>query len=170
MAIKVDHVMSKSLVTAHWTEELSSAFNRMRRLQVRHLPVVTDHGEIVGMISDRDFQRAMTFDENHDPSYYIKAEFEPNALVRDYMSQPVIAVSGGADLKSVANLMINKKISAVLVVNSKSKAMGIVTHEDLLRALVELLGSEDISVLDELNLIYSAPIKSVATTLGQAGI
>jgi len=170
MAIKVDRIMSKNLVTAHWTEELNSAYNKMRRLGVRHLPVVADQGEIIGIISDRDFQRAMTYDESQ-PSYCLKAEFANNSLVRDFMSQPVVTVNDHMDVKTVAHLMIEKKISAVLVINRLNRAIGIVTHEDLLKMLVGILDQQDESVFEELEgIAYNSSIGTATTALAQAGV
>ncbi len=171
MSIKVDQIMSDDIVTAHWTEDLGSAYKKMVRLEIRHLPVVDDRGDLVGIISDRDFQRAMRTDTSYDSNYVMQAEFEGEALVRDYMTQPVKSVDASTDLKSVAHLMIDKKISAVLVVDDDYKMVGIVTHEDLLQVLVDILDDRTESVFEEVEgFAYNSPIGSVASTLSQAGI
>ena len=51
---------------------------------------------------------------------------------RDVMVSPVITVSGNAVVRDVAKLMLEKRISAVPVVDGKGKIIGIVTEGDLL--------------------------------------
>jgi CBS domain-containing protein len=48
------------------------------------------------------------------------------------MVSPVITVSGNAVVRDVAKLMLEKRISAVPVVDGKGKIIGIVTEGDLL--------------------------------------
>lgn len=171
MSIKVEQIMCEDIVTAHWTEDLGSAYKKMSRLGIRHLPVVDDRGELVGIISDRDFQRAMRTDTSYDSNYVMRAEFEAEALVRDYMSQPVKSVDESTDVKTVAHMMIEQKISAVLVINDDYKMVGIVTHEDLLQVLVDILDDRVETTFDEVeSLAYNSPIGAVATSLSQAGI
>jgi CBS domain-containing protein len=51
---------------------------------------------------------------------------------RDVMVSPVITVSKAATVRDVATILIEKRISAVPVVDNTSKVVGIVTESDLL--------------------------------------
>jgi acetoin utilization protein AcuB len=168
---RVDRIMCDDLVTAHWTEDLTSAYKKMCRLSIRHLPVLDDHGDLVGIISDRDFQRAMRTDVRYDSNFVTQAEFESEALVRDYMSQPVKSVGPETDVKSAARLMIDNKISSILVVDDDFKMLGIVTPEDLMKLLIEVLGGGQESFIESVeSLAVNSPMGTVASALSQAGI
>ncbi|MGZ3687830.1 MAG: CBS domain-containing protein [Bdellovibrionota bacterium] len=134
--------MSPNLVTISWNERMETAFRRMRDQRIRHLPVTRENGEIVGILSDRDVQRAMISRANEDSAAAILSEsfeFDPAARVRDYMSWPAISIEQDADIRFVADRMIAEKVSSVLV-RRGSAAVGIVTSEDLLKLLVQILG------------------------------
>ena len=53
-------------------------------------------------------------------------------LVRDVMVAPVITVGPSATVQEVAKLFLEKQISAVPVLDSKGKLVGIVSEGDLL--------------------------------------
>lgn len=171
MAYDVETYMSKDIITAHWTESMNSAYSKMTQAKIRHLPVVNDKGLLVGIISDRDFQRAMVKDPSSVAGYYDKVDFDSESKVRDFMSQPVRAVDEKTDLKTVARLMVKNKISAVLVVNAKSRPVGIITHEDLLKVLVEILDTNTPEFAEGFEeFVYNSPVGPIATSLSQIGI
>lgn len=138
----VKESMSKAPITIGWNEKMEFAYKRMKSIQVRHLPVTNDTGEIVGMLSDRDVQRSMISELERPMGRTMSDEtikFDDDAKVRDYMSWPVKSVEQNTDLRLVAERMIAEKVSSLLVVNGKS-AVGIVTAEDLIQVLIEVLG------------------------------
>ncbi len=133
--------MSRSLITINWSEQLKTAYLRMQNHRLRHLPVVNDTGEIVGMLSDRDVQRAMISEIKHEariPASSESIEFDPEARVRDYMGWPVLTVDQNTDLRLVAERMLHEKISSILVQKS-GRTVGIITTDDMLKVLVDLL-------------------------------
>lgn len=152
---------TQELVVVKWTEEMSRAFQIMLQNRVRHLPVVDDDNAVIGVISERDFQRAMQGD---------KPQFAPGARVRDYMSWPVEAIDEWASIETAARTMIDKKISSLIVTRGK-QIVGIVTTEDLLRALVDSATSpfEELKV-EIKSAIYQSPIGQIAQALANAGI
>lgn len=56
--------------------------------------------------------------------------------VRDFMNHPVISVREEAVVQNVAQLMIEKKISSVMVVDEANQLLGIVTEKDLVERVV----------------------------------
>lgn len=160
-----------NLVVAHWMEKIAGGYELLRRANVRHLPVVDDNGAIVGIISDRDFYRAMQVDQPDFVSGKVtQPEFDPNARVRDYMSWPVEAIDETKSIVDAARIMLDKRISS-LIVTRHDQVVGIVTTEDLLRALV----TNEHSALKDLraeigSMLYNSTIGQIANTLANAGI
>ncbi|MGZ3719156.1 MAG: CBS domain-containing protein [Bdellovibrionota bacterium] len=126
----VKQQMTGKLVTISWDLPISDASDLMDERGFRHLPVIDDLGVVVGIISDRDVNRAM------NPA---NSGFMPEATVNDYMSWPVITVDQNLPLKDAAQGMIDQKISAFLVTDESKAVVGIVTSEDMLKALVGML-------------------------------
>lgn len=139
MKPRITDTMSSDLITIGWTESMDNAFRKMRGWSIRHLPVTDDSGEIIGILSDRDVQRAMRSNVQRDETTLTEnVEFADNATVRDYMNWPVISVESASDLRTTAGRMIKDKVSSVLITN-KGKIVGIITAEDLLKVLISLL-------------------------------
>lgn len=139
--------MSSKVVQINWDDTMERAFEIMQEHRLRHLPVVDQEGNLLGIISDRDIQRAMKSGLRWESTIQAKVpafedvEFDPDAKVRHYMSWPVKTVDKKTDLRIVAGTMVSDKISAVLVMDG-DQLVGIVTTEDLLKILMGLLGSQ----------------------------
>jgi acetoin utilization protein AcuB len=110
------------------SQSLSTALERMRAHDVRHLPVL-DGGRIVGVLSQRDVLFVETL-RDVDPS---------TVTVEEAMSTEVYAVAPDVPLAEVAAEMAQHKYGCVAVVDH-GHVVGIFTSVDALRALVVLLG------------------------------
>ena len=140
--------MTNKLVTINVGENLETAYRRMQKRRLRHLPVCDDTGEVVGMLSDRDVQRAMISEVTHEGAGSVASSetiaFDPEARVRDYMGWPILTVERNSDLKLVAERILREKVSALLVKDGKN-FVGIVTTDDLLKVLIDLLADPQAS-------------------------
>ena len=110
------------------------ARHEMTRRSIRHL-LVTDHGALVGIVTDRDIRLALP-----SPATSLSI-WEVNYLVarltvREIMTTAVITVDPDRGIREAARLMIDHKIGALPVVVG-GRVVGIVTETDLLRALAE---------------------------------
>lgn len=130
-------IMTKKLVTIGAQASLTEAYRLMQTRKIRHLPVVDDKGAIVGILSDRDLQRAMS--PKKKDIHELTFEFDPEFIVRDFMSWPVKTVAHDMSVRDVAQRMLKEKLSALLVVDADQKHKGIVTTDDMLRLLIMLL-------------------------------
>lgn len=57
MPTKVSEYMTRKVITTSPETGLREAFFLMRDENIRHLPVVNDDGELVGIVSDRELRR-----------------------------------------------------------------------------------------------------------------
>jgi CBS domain-containing protein len=165
--------MSKKLIVVSEDASLDAAYSLMKRHDIRHLPVVNDDGGVIGILSDRDLQRAL---KSHVSGIGLtrweSCEFDSSLIVSDYMTWPVKSVDLSAPLKSVVEMMIGEKISSILV-SSSSGVVGIVTTIDLLRFLVELLGDDEKSWKMSLENVFrraNFTFGAAAQSLANAGI
>jgi CBS domain-containing protein len=140
-----EDIMTKNLTTVSQSEPLVRAYKVMSEKKIRHLPVTDNSGQIVGLLSDRDLQRAMIAESVEmgiaGGVLDMALSFDPAHSVRDFMTYPVRVVDYKMTVKDVAELMIESKISSFLVVNGR-QILGIVTTEDMLKVLVELLKND----------------------------
>ncbi len=108
----------------------------MRASRMRHLPVVTRHNVVVGMLTDRDVRLAAASDApslaEHELLYVLK-----KLRVRDIMTQDVVTVRGTTSLMEAGQLFLQRKFGCLPVVGDDNRLEGIFTISDLLRAYVE---------------------------------
>jgi CBS domain-containing protein len=171
MQLKLKDVYSTNLVVAEWDEPLEKAYLRMRQHKIRHLPVRSDQGQIIGIISDRDFQRAMKVDRMKYEAYDMDSlTFDSRDLVRDYMSWPAKFIQEDAALSLAAETMIRDKVSSLLIARG-NEVTGIITHEDLLQVLLKVLNQPEAKRLDGVKAwLYNSPVGRIADMLATDGI
>ena len=122
--LTVADLMTTQLITIKASEPLKEARADMDIGVIRHLPVVDDRGRLVGVISDRDLisKRA--------------------GKVADVMTREVVTTKPDVPAFEAASMMLDNKISSVLVVNDEEQLVGMVTQTDYLevarRALLGL--------------------------------
>ena len=138
--MKAQDVMTEGPASVRSTVPLREAIAVLQSLDVRHLPVIDRHGELVGLLSDGDL-RKYSFSE-------VRPELSVDALARRLelpvsyvMSRAIFAVRPETELQEIANLMIDQQIGAVPVVNSDGTLVGIVSCVDLPRELVPCAAS-----------------------------
>lgn len=102
----------------------------------RHLPV-TDGKEIVGMLSDRDIQKASTVIVSADNK--IHTQINRTKKVSEFMSFPVFKAKSTERIEKVTREMINRKLSCVIVMDGLGRDVGIITTEDLMILLLDIL-------------------------------
>jgi acetoin utilization protein AcuB len=170
LAQKTKNIMTDNLVTTHFMESLASAYDRMKQNRIRHMPVLDDHGSVVGIISDRDFERASWPIQFTDGAKRLDQKvWNASAVVGNYMNGPVRAVSEDTEWLEVANIMINEKISSVLVMRD-AELVGIVTHEDLLRVVTTWFIKPDSILQRTMSWAYNSPIGRLLTSLSDVGV
>lgn len=128
MSESVKQVMSKKLVTIDFGSTIAEAEQLMNERRIRHLPVVDTLGRILGILSHRDVSRVMN--SNHLP-------------VEKVMQTHLELIDTDAGLRSAALKMLEHKISCLLVVDETNDVVGIVTTDDMLWCLVEMLHKEE---------------------------
>ena len=110
------------------------AVDILQTLDVRHLPVVNEEHELVGMLSDRDL-RAVSLPYFVGEEHAGTVRTALDASVASLMSADVISVDEEENEAEVVELMLEHKVGAVSVTNADGVLVGIVSYVDVLRSL-----------------------------------
>lgn len=121
--LSVAGLMTPSPLCVRRTVTVRMALARMRRADVRHLPVVDTHGRLVGFLSDCDLLRA-----------------DGDRKVSEVMTTDVLTVRPTTLAREVSALLLDRKIGAVPVADDAGQVVGIVTETDFLRIAHDALG------------------------------
>ena len=130
--MQVREIMSKNIEVVDRNDNLRTVEERMVTKQLRHLPVL-EQGEVVGMVTQRDlFKAAMS----STMGYGEKAQkaYLQSVRVKEIMTYPVVTIAPDTSVAAAAEMMINKGIGCLPVVDNH-QLIGIVTKTDLLRCL-----------------------------------
>jgi CBS domain-containing protein len=133
MSITKD-IMTLKPISIKATDSLTTAYKIMHAKSIRHLPVVDERNSVVGILSDRDIQRAMQVKKLNNLQQEI--HLDASLVVEDFMSWPVYVVSETTTVKHVAEEMLSQKVSAFLVEDTMGRMKGIITTDDILQLFI----------------------------------
>ena len=133
----VRDVMSTNLTTLDHESRLLDAVLLMRSSGYRHIPIVNGE-KLVGIVSDRDVQRA-------SPSLLSKISqeeynriFEGTPISRIMVRDPM-TVNPATSLRDAVRIVHENKFGCIPVVEGENRLVGMVTVTDLLGVLDRLL-------------------------------
>lgn len=134
-------LMTPDPVTIAPGATIAEAWDLMRELDIRHLPVVEGEA-LVGMLSDRDLGvlevGRQLIDEGADALRRRLAQ-----PVIQVMSTDVVVAEPDTDVSELLTLLLEHKVGAIPVVLPDTRQIvGIVSYIDVLRALQDALESE----------------------------
>jgi CBS domain-containing protein len=118
--MKIRDVMTRDVELVNPDTSLQEAARKMRETDTGFLPV-GEHDRLVGTLTDRDITiRAVA--EGQDPK---------SAKVRDAMSDELVYVFEDAEAVEAADLMAQRQIRRLPVLNEDKRLVGVVSLGDL---------------------------------------
>lgn len=127
MVLQVQKYMTFVPKTIGYDQTIAQADEYMRKLHVRHLPVLKG-GKLIGIITERDINLIMGFKDVDPATIHV----DDACTLQPYFTKP------DAPLDEVSAVMAEKKYGCALVMD-EGKLVGIFTEVDAMRALSELL-------------------------------
>jgi CBS domain-containing protein len=118
-AVNVGDVMTQGPLTAVADDICECALEALESEDFHHLPVTSDEGVLVGVVSDRDLL------EN------------PTLKVGQVMSTQVLIATPETQLHEAAKALIQQRFHCLVVVDLAAHPIGILTSHDILSFLVQ---------------------------------
>ena len=126
-ALCVRDIMTQTVLRLTPQQSVPEAISLLAQHRFRHLPVVEDAQNVVGIVSDRDLLRALTRGPGTD-----------QMTVQEVMKPQVVTVRPETPLSAAAAAMLQHRINCVPVLDDEKRLCGIVTSTDLLRVFQQL--------------------------------
>ncbi|OED45174.1 hypothetical protein AB833_00015 [Chromatiales bacterium (ex Bugula neritina AB1)] len=124
-AIKVSDYMTASLATFKPDMEMRKAVSLLVEKRISGAPVVDDHGNMVGMLSEQDCMKIAL-----NAGYY----GDYGGLVKDYMNTTVTTIDADTSILKLAQLFVDAPYRRYPVLQN-NRLVGQVSRRDVLRAL-----------------------------------
>ncbi len=147
--MRVADLMQREVVTLEPEEPLHLAEDIMRLGRIRHFPIVTREGVLVGVVSQRDLYRAGLCSLLATEPAEVAARRAVD--VREIMTTNVVTVGQEASARQAVAVLLERNIGCLPVVDDAQRLVGLITETDCLRYLEHLLRlSESRALLPEL--------------------
>lgn len=130
-AARVRDLMTEVVYSLTPRDDLFAAQNLMDEHNVRHLPVVDDERDLVGLVTLRDLLRAASPRDDELPLEMRQARLR-EARVGELMTEEVATAEPDDDIHEAARLMLENKFGCLPVVQG-SRLAGILTEADFVR-------------------------------------
>ena len=131
----VEEIMQTDVYTLEPTDTVGDAVRLMREKKVRHLPIIDEKSEVVGIVTGHDLKNALPSCLREET----KSEIYDAPVEQIMVKNPII----GHPLdfvEEVAVTLYENRISCLPIV-SKGQLAGIVTTTDVLYRYIELTGA-----------------------------
>jgi CBS domain-containing protein len=146
----ISSLMTRDVVTISSTLTLREAAVILSEREISGAPVVDSTGALVGMLSESDllnearkraalprtavFGLLLVSEETLQRLYHFGADLP----VSQVMTKNIITITEKTSLHAASQLLVQKKINRLPVVDDSGALLGIVTREDLLKAVFAL--------------------------------
>lgn len=127
---RIRDYMARHLITFGPDVDVLDAIHELVANRIAGAPVVDEHGELIGMLSELDCMKVAL-----DASYYSQR----GGPVRDYMSEDVETVDAEMSIVDLAERFVTSRYRRFPVVKDQ-RLVGQISRRDVLRALQDLSG------------------------------
>ncbi|UJL45090.1 acetoin utilization AcuB family protein [Virgibacillus sp. NKC19-16] len=133
--MQVEEIMKTEVITLSPTASIAEAFQLLQKHRIRHIPIVNETLNVVGIVSDRDVRDA-------SPSIFYKdadkSELEND--IQSIMTSPVVTIHPLDLVEEIARIFYDEEFAALPVVKDNI-LVGMVTEKDMLYTLIQLTGT-----------------------------
>ena len=133
--------MATTILTVDANTSVMRAGRTMKDNNIRRLPVISQ-GKLAGILTDRDLKEASPSsktDMDLHEMYYLLSEMK----VKDVMTESPIRLHLDDTLEKAALVMLNEKISGLVVVDEEENLVGLLSESDVLRGFIHATGIQD---------------------------
>ena len=142
-------IMTTDVIVANKNDSIANVAKMLIQEKIGGLPVVDEENRVVGIISETDIMKKESHVDSPKMLNFLqgiiflddmkKFEDELRAIaaykVEDLMSKDIITVDENDTFDYVANVMINKSVNRVPVVDKEKFLKGIICRYDIIKAM-----------------------------------
>lgn len=137
----VQDLMESGVVSVRAHEDAATAYDLMASHRIRHLPVVAENNELVGLISQQDIMANVLFADNSLPVAE-RQDLLRAIRIEEIMTTSVETVSPTDTALEAGQTLLESKISCLPVVEG-SQLRGIITEADFVSYVTDQLRTLD---------------------------
>jgi acetoin utilization protein AcuB len=134
---RVRDSMTRDPLTVRESEPLRQAVELVMVRRIRHIPVLSEDGRLVGIVTDRDIKRTLPSPLSSAAPEEYEAILETTPIGRVMTREP-LTIEADSDVSVAVALLIDRKIGGLPVLEA-GRLVGVFTQRDALRGYLKLL-------------------------------
>jgi CBS domain-containing protein len=141
--LHVKDVMTKGIITIGKYESIVKVADILSEKNISGLPVVDKENRVLGIITQADILSMVGVGRDHtfkDLLKYMLGEPLPGKkmgdTVGDIMTSPPITIKPDANIAEAVQLMDDRKIRRLMVIDGHNRLIGIISRADILKAVI----------------------------------
>jgi len=127
--VQAQQIMQADIITVRASDDVVRAWQTLTGHRIHQAPVLDESRQLVGIVGERDLLTALNLD----------GDSVRDALARrvaDVMTSPVVAADPQTDIRRIAQVMLERDVDGVPIVNERQRLVGFISRGDVLRAVV----------------------------------
>ncbi len=144
--IYVHDVMTGDVISVEKYESVMTVARILSEKNISGLPVVDKQNHVIGIITQADILSMVGVRREHTFKDLLKhmlgeplPERRTGDIVADIMTSSPATISPDANIAEVAQIMDEKKVRRLPVVDDRKKLVGIISRADILKAVLKKL-------------------------------
>ena len=121
------------------TLDIDAPFRKVAELflakRIRHLPVLDKEKKLVGIISQRDLNQVAAPRRTLEGEYIYDTDILDRFILQRIMVKEVAALKADDTLSKALELLIDRKIGCIPIIDHDNRVIGILSYIDVLQAV-----------------------------------
>lgn len=146
LEMNVQDVMTEDVISILKYESIMHVAKILSEKNISGLPVVDKKNKVIGIITQADILSILGIKKGHTLKDLLKhmlgeplPERRMGDIVGDIMTSPAATIKTNANIAEAAQMMDEKKIRRLPVVDEKNVLVGIISRADILKAVLKKL-------------------------------
>jgi sulfide:quinone oxidoreductase len=142
----VEDVMTRNVISVLKYDSIMQAAHILSQKNISGLPVVDKENNVIGIITQADILSVVGMRKEHTFKDLLKhmlgerlPERKIGDIVADIMASPAVTLTPRSNIAEAAQIMDEKKIRRLPVVDDGNKLVGIISRADILKAVLRKL-------------------------------
>ncbi|MBA4373230.1 MAG: hypothetical protein C0402_10270 [Thermodesulfovibrio sp.] len=142
----VQEVMTKDIISVQKYESILHVANILADKNISGLPVVDKANRVIGIITQADILSIVGIRKEHTLKDLLKhmlgeqlPEKKIGDIVADIMASPAVTIKPTANIAEAAQVLDEKRIRRLPVVDDKNVLIGLISRADILKAVIRKL-------------------------------
>ena len=136
--IKLADIMSAKVISLDVNAPFSEVARKMKEYDIRHLPIINEGGNLVGLITQRMLYQIRSPRKLIDGEWYYDEEMLNDIILKNVMEKDITSLSSDECMGKALIKMASTRCGCIPIVDRNNNLIGIVTRKDVLKSLATI--------------------------------